>query len=272
MLEQRSALGSITCKGPSGTVCNRYGTSWPTGMSCPSSVCTVTHQSVSCWASPLQPWKSVCLCFYTLLFFSVDFFAVPLFELSKGVRRKHGPCLLRFSREIFDLKLVQPLLLPCASLNSRAVSPDFVRELETSGQALHIWWAGYSGSSQCSKILEMRELVGPMGANPLSRYPTAPLALGCGSGESLQGIDCQRNKSKARVKCNNHVRGKKLEKYTTGSLNSYLVDKLLIETHYSSVPDSQKCLSCLEDHNKTGCLLCLPLILMEKDRALCNKV
>lgn len=101
---------------------------------------------------------------------------------------------------------------------------------------------------------------------------TAPLALGCGSGESLQGIDCQRNKSKARVKCNNHVRGKKLEKYTTGSLNSYLVDKLLIETHYSSVPDSQKCLSCLEDHNKTGCLLCLPLILMEKDRALCNKV
>ena len=102
--------------------------------------------------------------------------------------------------------------------------------------------------------------------------PTAPLALSCGSGESLQGIDCQRNKSKARVKCNNHVRGEKLEKYTTGSLNSYLVDKLLIETHYSSVPDSQKCLSCLEDHNKTGCLLCLPLILMAKDRALCNKV
>lgn len=49
------------------------------------------------------------------------------------------------------------------------------------------------------------------------------------------------------------MRREKLEKYTTGSLNSYLVDKLLIETHYSSVPDSQKCLSCLEDHNKTGC-------------------
>lgn len=128
------------------------------------------------------------------------------------------------------------------------------------------------GAASALRFLEKRELVGPPGANPLSHYPTAPLALGCGSGKSLQGIDCQRNKSKARVKCNNHVRGEKLEKYTTGSLNSYLVDKLLIEMHYSSVPDSQKCLSCLEDHNKTACLLCLPLILMEKDRALCNKV
>lgn len=116
------------------------------------------------------------------------------------------------------------------------------------------------------------ELAGPMGANLLSHSSSAPFTLGSGSGKSLQGIDCHRNKSKAGVKCSNHVRGEKLEKYTTGSLNSCLVDKLLIETHYSSVPDSQKCLSCLEDHNKTGCLLCLPLILMEKDRALCNKV
>lgn len=102
--------------------------------------------------------------------------------------------------------------------------------------------------------------------------PSITIELGAGQGTSLRSIDCQRNKSKAWVKCNNHVRGEKLQKYTTGSLNSCLVDKLLIETHYSSVPDSQKCLSCLEDHNRTGCLLGLPLILMERDKALCNKV
>lgn len=68
------------------------------------------------------------------------------------------------------------------------------------------------------------------------------------------------------------MRAERLQEYATGSLNSCLVDKLFIETHYSSVPDSQKCLSCLEDGNETGCLRSLPLILIEKDRALCNEV
>lgn len=89
---------------------------------------------------------------------------------------------------------------------------------------------------------------GTQGRKPLSLYSSTPILLGWG--ESFQGIDCPRNKSKAGVKCNNHVRGEKLEKYTTGSLNSCLVDKLLIERHYSCAPDSQKCWSCLEGRNQ----------------------
>lgn len=131
---------------------------------------------------------------------------------------------------------------------------------------------GDSSSSQSSWDVSEEGAGGTDRSRPSVCSPPSPLVLGGGPGRLVWGIDCQRNKSKARVKCNNHVRGEKLQKYTTGSLNSYLVDKLLIETHYFSVPDSQKCLSCLEDHNKTGCLLCLPLILMGKDRALCNKV
>lgn len=52
--------------------------------------------------------------------------------------------------------------------------------------------------------------MGPTGTNPLPVTPPHPSHVG--SGESLQGIDCQSSKSEARVKRNNHARGEKLEK------------------------------------------------------------
>lgn len=143
------------------------------------------------------------------------------------------------------LKLVQPLLLPCASLKTRSSAQLLLESWKSISSGLVTGVA--AGDPRIQRGRSWWDQ-GEKATVPLLQH-TPPAGLGLEP--ALQQIDCPKNKGKAGVKCNNHVRGEKLEKHTTGSLNSCLVDKLLIERHYSCAPDSQKCWSCLEGQNKT---------------------